>query len=155
MVVAIIAILVTLFFPQIHSARERAQKVVCIGHLRSLYVSFGAYLNDNESWPQCADELEGPAADQFWLDALKDYGGDPNIWLCPTLLRQVGVNSSSNSDAPKIHYTPTSFDENPMSPHRWPSQPWLIEIGDMHHCGNLMIRSDGRVQSLREALNGN
>ncbi|MDD5349973.1 MAG: prepilin-type N-terminal cleavage/methylation domain-containing protein [Chthoniobacteraceae bacterium] len=151
-VVAILGLLATLLLPEVSNIRERAQKVVCISHLRSLHVSLGSYLNDNEAWPQCPEEAEGAAAEQFWLDTLKDYGGDPKVWLCPTLLGQLGADFATNSDAPKLHYTPTQFDENPMSPRKWPGQPWLIEIGDMHHCGNLMIRTDGRVQSFNEAL---
>ena len=150
--IAIIGILSTLLLPELSTLPERAGKVVCIGHLRSLHVSLGAYLNDNEIWPQCPDDAEGAAAEQFWFDALKDYGGDPNIWLCPTLVRQLGSDFATNSEAPKMHYTPTQFDDNPMTPRKWASQPWLIEIGDMHHCGNLMIRADGAVQSLRDAL---
>jgi prepilin-type N-terminal cleavage/methylation domain-containing protein len=150
--IAIVGILATLLVPEMSTLPERAQKVVCISHLRSLHISFGAYLNDNEVWPQCPEELEGADEEQFWFDALKDYGGDPNIWLCPTLVRQLGADFATNTEAPKIHYTPTQFDDNPMSPRKWASQPWLMEIGDMHHCGNLMIRTDGAVQSLTAAL---
>ncbi len=152
-VIAILGILATLLVPEMSTIRERAEKVICISHLRSLHVSLGAYLNDNDGvWPQCPDEAEGAAAEQFWFDALKDYGGDPNIWLCPTLVRQLGADFATNADAPKMHYTPTQFDDNPMTPRKWAGQPWLIEIGDMHHCGNLMIRTDGAVQSLSDAL---
>ena len=152
-VVAIVGILATLMVPQMSDLGERAQRVVCTGHLRSLHVSLGAYLNDNEFWPQCPDELGDAAAEQFWLDVLKEYGADEATWRCPTLARQLGASlTSGTSEAPRLHYTPTQFDDNPLTPRKWAGQPWLIEIGDMHHCGNLFIRADGAVQTMNDAL---
>ena len=151
-VIALIGILGALFVPEVGNLRARAEKIVCVGHLRSLHVSLGAYLNDNEQWPQCPDELEGTAADQFWIDELKDYGAPENVWHCPTLMRYFGSSmSSSNSDAQRIHYTPAQFDDNPMTPRKWAAQPWLIELSDAHSGGNLLIRADGAVQNASEA----
>jgi len=150
--IAIIGILATLLLPQVGSLRERADKVVCMGHLRSLHVSLGCYLNDNEQWPQCPDTLEGAAAEQFWFDALADYGAPQGVWLCPTLLRRMGSEfTAPASDVPKMHYTPTPFDDNPATPRKWAGMPWLIEISDVHHGGSLIIRADGSIQSVDEA----
>jgi prepilin-type N-terminal cleavage/methylation domain-containing protein len=152
-VIAILGILVTLTVPAIGPLRERAEKVVCIGHLRSLHVCLGSYLNDNQEWPQCPDDLDGTAEEQFWFDALKDYGASPNVWLCPTTTRNLGgVANMAANGSPQMHYTPSSFDDNPLSPRKWASMPWLIEVSDPHHCGNLMIRTDGCVESMQEAL---
>ena len=147
-VIALIGILTTLYAPQLGTVRERAEKVVCMGHLRSLHVALGAYLSDNETWPQCPENLEGAAEEQFWFDALKEYGVTQKDWQCPTLSRQLGINSGADtSDAPKMHYMPANFDDNPMTPRRWPGMPWLVEIADIHHGGALMIRADGAVQT--------
>ena len=158
-VIALIGILTTLFAPELASVRERAEKVVCMGHLRSLHVSFGAYLNDYEMWPQMPKDGTGEPADltpqqedQVWLDALKDYGADENVWRCPTRRRLLASESSAtDSEASKLDYTPTAFDDDPTTPRRWPGMPWLIDQGG-HHGENLMIRADGAVQSVQNAL---
>jgi len=160
-VVSIIGILAALLLPEISTLRERAEKVVCAGHLRSLHVALGSYLNDNEQWPQLPKDANGEEMDitpqdeeQFWLDALKDYGVLAKDWQCPTLTRLLGLNNAKvdTSEAPKMHYTPTHFDDSPLTPRKWPSMPWLIEISDIHHGGALLIRADGAVQTEREAL---
>ena len=147
--IGLIGVLATLSAPQLGTARERIEKIVCIGHLRSLHVSLGAYLNDNEEWPQCPEDLEGETEEKFWFDALKDYGAQENVWQCPTTVRRLGSDMDvSSSNIPKMHYTPTTFDDNPMSPRLWATMPWLIERGDAHHGGNLAIFPDGSVQSI-------
>jgi len=151
--IAIIGILTVMIFPSLATVRERAEKVICISHLRSLHISLGCYLNDRDIWPQGSYSLVGDEAAKFWTDALKDYGGgDIKTWQCPTLRRRLTGKGSDDPNVPKIHYTPTLFDDKPMSPRSWPKQPWLIEIGDMHHSGNLIIFTDGHVGSLRDFI---
>ena len=161
-VVAIIGILATLLAPTVGTMRERAEKVVCMGHLRSLYAAFASYLNDNQQWPQLPQDANGEELDislqdqeQVWFDALKDYGVAAKDWQCPTLTRLLGLGtpSADTAEAPKIHYTPTHFDDNPLTPRRYASMPWLVEIEDIHHGGALLIRADGAVQTETEALN--
>ena len=161
-VIALIGILTTLYAPQLGTIRERAEKVVCMGRLRSLHVALGSYLNDYEIWPQLPTDSTGKQQDlttqqeeQFWFDALKEYGTTEKDWRCPTLTRQLGLNlGDPNSDIPRMHYTPTNFDDNPLTPRKYPSMPWLIEIADIHHGGTLMIRADGAVQPVTDALLG-
>ena len=151
--ISILGIMATLVLPSLGSIRERAERVVCAGHLRSLHCSLGAYLNDNEQWPQCDDELSDTDREQFWLDTLKDYGAPEKVWQCPTMARSLASESNaSSSGIKKIHYEPTAFDDNPMTPRRWSRMPWLVEKGDMHHGGALMIRADGAVQTVNEAI---
>ena len=150
LVISIIGILATLTAPTIWSLRDKAGKVVCAGHLRSLHCSLGAYLNDNEQWPQCPENLTPSDDDQFWIDTLKDYGASENTWKCPSLTQSIG--NDTTSDAHKIHYTPTEFDDNPLTPRKWAAQPWLVEISDAHGGSNLLIRTDGAVQTVDEAI---
>ena len=156
-VIAIIGILATLYVPEISTLRERAEKVVCMGHLRSLHAALGAYLNDNEVWPQYSQDANGNDVDlspqddaQFWLTTLQDYGVTARDWKCPTLTRLLALNADSGTvvdpNAPQMHYTVASFDDNPLTPRKWPGQPWLWEIANIHHGGTLMIRADGAVQ---------
>lgn len=149
-VVALIGVLATLAVPEISKLRDKAGKVVCAGHLRSLHCSLGAYLNDNEMWPQCPDSVSESDDEQFWVDTLKDYGAPESVWKCPSLTRHLGDNAAP--DEHKIHYTPTQFDDSPLTPRKWASQPWLIEISDAHGGSNLLIRADGAVQTVKEAV---
>ena len=159
-VIALIGILVTLYAPELSTVRERVEKVICMSHLRSLHVSLGAYLNDNEQWPQFPKDSNGDDVDftpqqedQFWLDTLKEYGAVGNVWKCPTMSRQLSYQSSAQDwEGSRLDYDPATFDDNPTTPRRWPGQPWVMEKADMHHCGGLMIRADGTVQSIQDAL---
>ena len=160
-VISIIGILSTLLLPEISTVRGRAEKVVCMGHLRTLHVALGSCLNDNEEWPQPPQDANGEEQDltpdqeaQFWFDALKEYGVTAKDWQCPTLSRQLGLNivGSDTSDVPKMHYTPTNFDDNPLTPRKWPSMPWLVEISDIHQGGALLIRADGAIRTDTQAL---
>ncbi len=150
MVIAILGILVTLTAPTLWTLRDRVTKIVCAGHLRSLHCSLGAYLNDNEQWPQCPEDLTQSGEDQFWINALNDYGAPENVWKCPSIAQR--MEKDTTPDAQKIHYTPTQFDENPLTPRKWASMPWLIEISDVHGGGNLLIRTDGSVRTIQEAM---
>ena len=147
--IGIIGVLASLMFPEVGALRERAERIVCTGHLRSLHVGLSSYLNDYEMWPQCPDGLDQDGKAQFWLDTLKDYGIQEKDWQCPTLSRIIATSAAdTTTEAPKLHYQPSIFDANPMTPRKWLGMPWLIEIGDMHHCGNLMISTDGCVLPL-------
>ena len=78
-------------------------------------------------------------------------------WKCPSLVRlqgspDPGLGEQSKKTKPKkqIHYLPTQFDSHPITPRRWPTQPWLMEIGNLHGQGPLMVFPDGAVISLNE-----
>jgi prepilin-type N-terminal cleavage/methylation domain-containing protein len=150
-VIAIIGILATLTAPEIGTLRDKAIKVVCVGHLRSLHCSLGAYLNDNEQWPQCPEELSDSDDEQFWIDSLKDYGGTESVWKCPSLTRRLERDKTTR-DEHKIDYTPTPFDDNPLTPRKYASGWWLVEISAAHGGSNLLIRADGAVQTVSDAI---
>ena len=158
--IAIIGILLTLSAPELGTLRERAEKVVCMGHLRSLHCALGAYVNDNEQWPQLPTDSTGAEVElsraqenQFWLDALRDYGVTEKDWKCPTMTRLLGTDSSAaDSDGFQLHYDAADFDGSPTTPRKWPGQPWVWEKADVHHGGTLMIRADGAVQTLQSAF---
>ena len=151
-VVAIVGIMLTLLLPSIGPIRDRVERVVCTGNLRSVYCALGAYVSDNESWPQCPEESDRAAIEKFWMTTLQDYGTKEETWTCPTLKRAIVLSASKAKDAPKMHYVPTDFDDDPQTPHKWPAMPWVVEIGNMHACGNLLIRSDGVVTTMNEVI---
>jgi len=158
-VMAIMGLLATLLFPALSSMRARAEKAVCIGNIRSIYVSLSAYLTDNGHWPQIPEDVLKAQPDQqrdigakFWVDTLKPYGATEKVWTCPTLGRKYEEDPSKFSEYPRIHYVPSEFDEKPMTPRSAAAMPWVIEIGSLHGGGNLLIRADGGVRELDDLL---
>lgn len=60
--------------------------------------------------------------------------------------------AKSKDRRPRIHYTPTMFDDKQGTPYKWPKQPWLIEIGDMHGNGALAGFPDGSTRAINDIL---
>lgn len=158
-VVLIIAVLAVLGIGAWDQMRSRAERVNCTSNLRQLHAGLAAYLNNNGRWPQCPHKLQDKQFDQWWIDEMLKLGIAEKQWKCPTLVRASGDFDGGlgerNPDAAKtgaprrkqIHYMPTPFDDQPQTPRRWPTQPWLIEIGNMHGEGPLLVFPDGTVQS--------
>lgn len=144
-VICIIAILATLTFPTLQQLRDRSEGILCTGHLQSLHVSFCAYIQDQGHWPQVSTGLDKDASAEQWISELKNYGAPKEVWRCPTFERRYAVDPKQFSDNPRIHYIPTQFDANRMTPFKWPTMPWLIEMGDFHGGGNLIIFPDGSI----------
>ncbi|MEI6351501.1 MAG: type II secretion system protein [Verrucomicrobiota bacterium] len=151
-VIAILGILVTLIVPAAGPARDRVEKVVCVGNLRSIHIALGSYLTDNEQWPQCPEDLDRVAEEKFWIETLRPYGMSDSAWICPTLKRRLAAMPSDSPDRPKIHYTPAQFDDKPTTPYRWPTMPWALENGDLHGNGCLFIRGDGAIKELNDLI---
>jgi len=150
---ALIGVISTLFFPSIKMIRSRAERVVCIGNLRSLHASLASRLVDTKQWPQVPPGISPEGQAQFWVDALKDYGTDAKVWMCPSRARYESDNGphSSIGEHP-IHYMPGQFGPHASDPYQYPTQPWVMEISGAHGDGNLIIRTDGTVKSLNELL---
>jgi type II secretory pathway pseudopilin PulG len=155
-VIAIISILTSLFFVVSDRLPMRGEAGKCMAHMRSLQVSLAAYVHDKGYWPQEPTEQLGDnenAYEDWWIAELKSYGADESTWMCPTIKRLV-TNKSKNG-RPKVHYTPTMFDNSPGAPYRWSTQPWLIEIGNMHGQGALICYPDGSVKPMDEVVGPN
>ena len=151
-VVSILGILLTLLLPALGPVRDRVERIVCMGNLRSLYGSLSGYLIDNEEWPQCPTTTDRSVSEKFWMDTLRDYGAKPETWICPTLKRKSMSSSTQGEEGAKMHYVPAQFDDKAATPHKWPGMPWVMEIGNMHACGNLLIRSDGAIKTMDDVL---
>lgn len=152
--VGIIAVLITIAFKYSSSWFGRAEGVRCAQNLKSLQVSLAAYVQDVGHWPQEPQELrEGDnqdASEDWWLKELEPYGATAEVWKCPSITRL--VSSKDPEGRPKLHYTPTPFDERAFTPFRWATQPWLVEIGNMHGRGALICFPDGSVKSMDDIL---
>jgi len=148
-VVCILTILTALAWPNFQTYRQRITQVVCMGNMKSITTALHGYLQDHGNvWPQGPSPDSGAAWEGFWLGTLQPYGIDPKTWRCP------GVATSSDPEAPQIHYTPTMFP--PLagiatSP-KMTRQPWLIERGPGHGQGALICFQDGSIKSFDKVL---
>ncbi|MCX7712200.1 MAG: type II secretion system GspH family protein [Chthoniobacterales bacterium] len=144
-VVAIIATLIALTISTYPRIFDYALKVRCMSNLRSLHHVFTLYLADNEHWPQPPEGQEDSA---WWITALEPYGGEKKLWFCPKLQRM--FSDAPPSQQPAIHYLPTLFDSNPLTPHKWSTMPWLMEFADAHGDGPLILFANGAIKSANE-----
>jgi prepilin-type N-terminal cleavage/methylation domain-containing protein len=149
-VIFILGLLFSLILPAAKNFFPKADKVVCISHLRNLWIAFSPCASDPTGWPQLPKEIKiGSLEEQrWWIDFSENYLGiDKKNWICPTIAR--GARGSKKNDTEfLINYLPTLFDPSPGTPNRWPTMPWFIEVGNMHGEGNLSIRCDGTVMPL-------
>lgn len=144
-VVAILGVLVALFFPALEKIRPAAERIVCVNNLKNLRAAFGGYAT--EGWPQIPEGIKlGSLAEQrWWLEKTeKDLGLSKSVWQCPTIRRQFA--KEPEKDRPLIHYLPTPFSKEPNRANKSSQMPWFIEIGDAHGQGNLLVRQNGTVE---------
>jgi len=149
-VMGILGILIALLMPAAQRIIPKAQEVVCMSHLRTLWLAFSPCATDPEGWPQVPKDIKIGTAQEakFWLDYSSNALGIPaNIWHCPKMDR-AAASAKPTDQVPLIHYLPTLFDARPGTPNRWPSMPWFSELGDVHGHGNLSVTADGSVQAL-------
>ena len=149
-VVAIVGILLTLLLPALGPIRDRVERIVCMGNLRSIYTALSSYVTDNQQWPQCPTGASRTVSEKFWTTTLEEYGTKSSTWICPTLKRSLASAINNGDEVPNMHYIPAQFDDKPATPHKWPAMPWAIEMGDMHKCGNLVIRADGAIKNMSD-----
>ncbi len=122
--------------------------------MRSLHVALSSYVRDVGKWPQEPEELwlaeNSAPLEDWWFETLGPFGGGEKAWRCPTISRLVA--RGEEKDTPRMHYGPTRFDDKPLSPFRWATQPWLVEIGDMHGRGAHIIFPDGSIRVMSDFL---
>jgi Tfp pilus assembly protein FimT len=160
-VLVIITVLAVLGIGLFDQVRSRSERVNCTSNLRSLYTGFQSYIVQYGHWPQNPHKVADPDYDGWWIDELRKVGIAEKGWLCPTYAREAKSaekhddQSKKNVDPKKnrqIHYMPTPFDENQATPRRWPTQPWLVEVGNFHGDGPLIIFPDGTVNSFGQFI---
>jgi len=120
-------------------------RVRCTQNLKEIYSGLNSYVEDYGHWPKEPPQAWDHQKDyeDFWLATLKPYGVTDSIWQCPGILRLGRIQKEGRS--PRVHYFPTMFDSKPGTPHKWPNMPWVVEIGNTHGHGPLLILPDGSV----------
>ena len=156
-VIGILGILAILVMPLISQLRQRAQGVQCMANLKTLYVATSLYLQQNEQWPQIemGDDEDDSSPMDFgngWITALKPFGVSEKNWICPTMQESLHNPDYTKPANTRVDYVATPFDDKPTTPHEWPTQPWFIEVGDVHGHGNLIVFTDGSAADLKTVL---
>jgi hypothetical protein len=96
------AILAALSLPVIGGIRKRAQRLQCMGNLRSLHVAAEQYVQDNNQWPQIKGNPTSPAFAQKWIAALSLYKIRPKTWICPTIENALGNPDYSSPEKERV-----------------------------------------------------
>ncbi len=132
--------------------RNKMERRSCESNLTSLHIALRVYLTDHSEWPQMT-EKEFDADDgseepfwQWWYAKLKPYHIGERQWMCPSDRRERNANlKPEERDVYESSYLPTMFESGATVPYEYMSQPWVIERGEFHSEGNLMIMPDGRI----------
>jgi len=151
----VIAILAALLVPVVSTLRARAQRVRCTANLRNLYIAAESYVQQNGSWPQIGEDesdLGGHAFAADWIAALAPFGPSQKTWVCPTIQELLQSPDLSKPENVRVDYIATPFDDKPTTPHQWPTQPWFVEIADVHGHGNLIVFTDGSISDLKTVI---
>ncbi|MEI8312959.1 MAG: hypothetical protein WCH98_19610 [Verrucomicrobiota bacterium] len=118
--------------------------------MRSLHTSLATYVQETGHWPQ---EPETDSADidaDWWIQEMKPYGATEEVWLCPSIKRAQFV--MPEKDRWRIHYSPGMFGPEPSDPYKFSTQPWLVEITDMHGHGPNVCFPDGSIRQLDDLM---
>lgn len=151
LVIAALAILVSLVFPAYSMFKRKAEDAACMANLRSLHAGFSSYLQDHAFiWPQSpfikegTDETSDNEEAKWYFEQLKEYGPTRETWLCPSERgKWAEVNDPDHFDS---SYVPSNFDPTPNIAYRWSLQPWVIERGGFHDQGQAnAIFPDGHI----------
>ncbi|OGV56062.1 MAG: hypothetical protein A2X49_07655 [Lentisphaerae bacterium GWF2_52_8] len=77
MVIAIIALMMTLLLPALSTAKRSAKKITCIGQMKQLMMASWGYANDYRGWGNCYWNANGTfyGGGQFCADGVLSYHG--------------------------------------------------------------------------------
>ncbi len=159
---AIIATLVSLVVVYLGDVKKKAGIAGCMANLRTIHVGLTAQHQDTHRWPEVPDSVRGndDSYSNFWRVTLKPYGVAEKSWRCPTSAQT--VKRTPEQDKIDIDYSPAEFGDviqgqgqsglvqTEFGPFEFPKQPWVVESGDFHGDGNLLITTSGETISLNE-----
>lgn len=88
-VVAIIAILISILLPSLAKAREQAKSVTCGSHLKEIFNGVFMYAQDNSGALPNFGENFISRAGGFWSQQLRKFVPNSQVYLCPSDLTPV------------------------------------------------------------------
>lgn len=151
--ILIVAILIGVVMMSYQAIMDRSEAVRCAVNMRSIHSSLANYLQDKSAiWPQEPENLGQRAHEEWWLQTLAPYGAPEEVWQCPAIKRKILNKKENKGNGPRLSYSPTSFDAKPGTAYRWATQPWLIEIGNMHGAGALLCFPDGSTKTMNDVM---
>ncbi|MGA2864653.1 MAG: prepilin-type N-terminal cleavage/methylation domain-containing protein [Verrucomicrobiota bacterium] len=93
-VIAIIAILASMLLPALARAKESANRIKCVNHLRQIELALKMYADDNNS-------LFPPRTNAYrWPTLLEEYYRTTNLLVCPTDLQRGTPQTATSSPTP-------------------------------------------------------
>jgi hypothetical protein len=130
----------------------KAEAVGCMNNMRNLLPAHSFYVTDRGQWPQepAGNWGSDDAHEDWWISELMPYGLTEKSWRCPTIWRV--VSSKDPDHRPRMHYSPTLFSPGANTPYMWNTQPWFIEIGNMHGTGAFICFPDGSIKTINDFL---
>ena len=154
-VMVIIAILCLMAIPVYSTVKNRVAKVNCMANLKSLYVATNTYVQQYNHWPQIDPKLIRTNPKLYaddWITTLQPFGVGPSTWICPTVQASIGNPDYTKLQYERSDYIATPFDDKSYTPHKWDTQPWFAERGNVHGNGNLLIMSNGSMHELNDLI---
>ncbi len=82
-VIGIISVLFSMLLPSLTKARERGQRIACIGQLRQIMFAAQIYLQENDTFLPPIKYRDRNGRLHAYTDLLDTYLGTGEIWLCP------------------------------------------------------------------------
>ncbi|MFQ5429630.1 MAG: type II secretion system protein [Phycisphaerae bacterium] len=167
-VIAIIAVLISILLPSLGRAREECRKAVCMNNLRSIWTGILAYsMVYDDRAPYIEDiNLEDPDADPFSPDYPQTAGTllysyvTPGSWRCPSAV--AGFPRNAGRGMWSLTYTfnaanrfgnPIPYDENPDANTGGPLDPAISNY--IQFDGRAMKLLDGRRYVQAGGVNSN
>ncbi|MHC4906019.1 MAG: type II secretion system protein [Planctomycetota bacterium] len=83
-VIAIIALLLSIVMPGLNKAKQAARRVVCSSNMKQLALAHLSYAAENDDKIVAALTENG----QMWLSVTLAYCEDPDIKMCPSVKRE-------------------------------------------------------------------
>ena len=164
-VLAILAVLMTLGINSYQTYLAKAESVDSINKLKGMHAALLSYLVDKQTWPQEPEDDEAELSEEalwdWWKKELQPFGIHDVDWYTNAHLRRLnrelkdsggkGVDLGQMKEAlsfPSI--IPTSFPVGPTEPYRYRNQPWISETGEYHgDDGIYTIMPSGAIHKMR------
>ncbi|MCH7557443.1 MAG: type II secretion system protein [Planctomycetes bacterium] len=118
-VIAVIAMLIAILVPVLRSAREQAQRAVCLSNLRQLTLAWVAYADDNDGKLVSSSWGAGPSR-SIESGTLWPYIRDIDIYRCPGPGRYSIVTAANGGHKVEGTYLPRRSQR-----HRSPEVPYI------------------------------
>lgn len=158
-VVAIILLLLSLLVPALSSARERADRSVCINNLSQIGGGVFAYGNDNDGmWPHCRNwayskistTINGMWAEWACYDVVSNgvlfkYVQSPKLFVCPTFKRVYAeANPAASTLTPYCSYTYNEFfNDTALGGSKWGLAQTMLRSAIQKPASQGMIGEEG------------